>query len=144
MLGAEQDIIAEYVQAGQVKYVFVPMLDHADRSIQAHQATECAAEQGQFWPLHDIFFEELNDLWRGDIRAVIKEKAQRLPLDHEGFNACIDEQRYVELVQEQDEQRRAIGVRSRPTIAINDQVVFGPQPFPVFKQLIDPLLEAKN
>jgi protein-disulfide isomerase len=144
VLGAEQDIIAEYVQSGQVKYVFVPILDHADRSVQAHQAAECAAEQGQFWPLHDIFFEELGDLARGEIRQVIKEKAQRLPLDHERFNACVDEQRYVELVQAQDEQRRAIGVRTRPTIAVNDQVVVGPQPFSVFKELIDPLVGGQN
>ena len=136
MLGAEVDIKAAYIQSGQVKLIFVPMLDHGDRSIQAHQAAECAGEQGQFWPFHDLLFAELWDLWRGDIRAVIKEKAQRLPLDHTAFNTCIDEQRYVSKVQAQDQTRKEIGIRSRPTIFVNDQIVVGPQSFEVFNDLI--------
>ena len=140
MLGAEVEIEETYVKSGQVRLVFAPMLDHADRSVQAHQAAECAGEQGQFWALHDIFFVEQNDLWRGDIREVIKDKATRLPLDHASFNACIDEQRYVDVVVAQDQMRKEIGVRSRPSIFVNDQIVVGPQPFSTFQALIDPLL----
>jgi len=142
VLGAEEEIKREYVSSGQVKLVFAPILDHDDHSLQAHQAGECAAEQGQFWPLHDILFAELNDLWAGDVRQIIKNKAQRLPLDQAAFSTCIDEQRYVELVTTQDEQRRALGVRTRPTVSINDQVVVGPQPFAIYKGLIDTLLAS--
>jgi len=130
-----------YVKSGQVKLVFNPILDHGDRSVQAHQAAECAAEQGRFWALHDLLFERQGELWRGDIRQTIKTLAAELDLNQEQFNACIDEQRYVASVTAQDQHRRALGIRTRPTLDINGQLVIGPQSFDVLQSVIEPLLK---
>ena len=144
MLGAEVEINETYVKSGQVKLLMHPMLDHGDRSLQTHQAAECAGEQGQFWPMHDLFFEQQGTLSSGDVRQAITELAATLPLDQASFQTCLAEQRYADLVQAQDEQRKSLGIRTRPTIMVNDQTVIGPQPFATFQQLIEAELSQQN
>lgn len=56
------------------------------------------------------------------------------------FNTCIDEQRYVEVVQSQDERRQQLGIRSCPTFDINGQLIVSSQPFEMFQSAIEPLL----
>ncbi|RME48317.1 MAG: hypothetical protein D6796_06450 [Caldilineae bacterium] len=141
MLGTEPQLKEAYVKTGQAKLVFNPILDHGDRSVQAHQAAECAAEQGRFWALHDLLFERQGDLWRGDIRQTIKTLAAELGLDAAQFNACIDEQRYVDSVTAQDQYRREQGIRTRPTLDINGQMVIGPQSFATLQNVLEPLLK---
>ncbi len=139
MLGTEPELKENYVKTGQVKLVFNPMLDHGDNSLQAHQAAECAGEQSLFWPMHDMLFEQQNKLW-GDTRETVKTMAAELGLDPKQFNTCMDEQRYAGLVQSQDEYRRELGIRTRPTLNVNGQFVVGPQSFAVFQTAIDPML----
>lgn len=93
-----------------------------------------------FWPMHDILFERQRDLFGGDVRETIKVLSAELGLDTEPFNTCIDEQRYVELVKSQDEHRRQLGIRTRPTFDLNGQLVVGAQRFETFQAIIEPLL----
>ncbi len=139
MIGTEPELKHAYVDTGQVKLVFNPILDHGDTSLQTHQAAECAGEQGQFWPMHDLLFSFQSELW-SDTGAKVKELATRLEMDHEQFNTCMDEQRYAELVQSQDQRRLDLGIRTRPTLDVNGEFVIGPQPFERFKAIIDLLL----
>ena len=139
MLGTEPEIKAKYVDSGQVKLVFNPILDYGENSLQAQQAAECAGEQGQFWPMHDILFASQNQLW-GDTKETAKDLATQLDIDHEQFNTCMDEQRYAELVQSQDQHRRDLGIRTRPTLDVNGQFIVGPQPFASFEAVIEPML----
>jgi protein-disulfide isomerase len=140
VVGTEPALKENYIQQGQVQLVFNPMLDHGDRSLQAHQAAECAGEQEQFWAMHDLIFERQRELFGGDIRESLKGMAAELGLDSEQFNRCLDEQRYSELVQSQDERRRQLGIRTRPTFDINGQLIVGAQPFDVFQSVLEPLL----
>jgi len=140
VLGTEPDIKETYVKAGQVKLVFNPMLDHGDRSFQAHQAAECAAEQDHFWALHDMMFERQPELYGGNIMATLQGMAAEVGLDSAEFNTCLDEQRYAELVLSQDERRYQFGIRTRPTFDINQQFVVGAQPFAVLQNVIEPML----
>ncbi len=76
----------------------------------------------------------------GDTRETVKTMAAELGLDTQQFNTCMDEQRYVGLVQSQDEHRRELGIRTRPTFNVNGQFVVGVQSFAVFQATIDPML----
>lgn len=143
MLGTEPQLKETYVKSGQVRLIFNPILDHGDRSVQTHQAAECAGEQGRFWQLHDLMFEQQSLLGRGDVREAIKALAAQLDLDTAQFNACVDEQRYVDLVLRQDEHRRELGIRTRPSFDVNGQPVVGPQRFEVFQELIESILAGQ-
>ncbi len=141
MLGTEPELKETYVKTGKVLLVFNTILDHADRSVQAHNAAECAADQNRFWALHDVLFENQSQLYGGDVRAVIKELAQQVDMDYDKFNQCVDAQTYVERVKAQDQRRRALGIRTRPTIDVNGRLFIGPQPFTVLQGAIQPVLE---
>lgn len=141
MIGTEPAIKESYVKSGQVKLVFNPVLNHGDRSHQTHQAAECAAEQGQFWEFHDVLYENQDLFWSGDIRATVKQLAAEHGLDTTSFNACIHEQRYLELIFSQDEIRQERGIRGQPVFDINGEFLFGAQPFETFQAIIEAQVE---
>jgi protein-disulfide isomerase len=45
VLGTEPQIVATYVNSGQVRLVYWPMLDHGAASQNAHAAAECIGRQ---------------------------------------------------------------------------------------------------
>ena len=137
MLGAEPQIVENYIKTGQVRLLFNPVLNHGDRSRQTHQAAECAAEQGQFWAFREYLFANQDRLWRGDVREAVKALAGEAGLDTAAFNACLDEQRHLALIEGQDARRIERGVRFQPSFEINDELLFGSQPFEVFQQVIE-------
>jgi protein-disulfide isomerase len=136
VIGPEKTIRETYVAGGQVKIVFSPMLDLGPTSLQAALAAECAGEQGQFWPMHDLLFERQRELYGGG-NEIFTAFAAELGLDTAAFQSCMDEQRYAASIQAQDEARRQLGIRTRPTIDINGQLVVGAQSFDRFQSVID-------
>ena len=143
MLGAEHSIKETYVKNGQLLLIFAPVLNHGDRSLQTHQASECAADQGRFWEFHNILFENQDSFWFGDIQAMMKQLAADAGFDTVEFNACMTEQRHLDLVQEQDQFRVKAGIRGQPVFNINGDILIGAQPFEVFQGVIDPKLAAE-
>lgn len=143
MLGAEPLIKETYVKSGQLLLIFAPVLNHGDRSLQTHQAAECAADQGRFWDFHDILYENQDSFWYNDIRATVKQLAADAGFDTADFNACIDEQRHLGLVQTQDQFRVNAGIRGQPVFNINGDFLVGAQPFEVFQNVIEPKLAAE-
>lgn len=140
MVGAEQQVKEVYVKTGQVRMVFNPVLNHGDRSVQAHLGAECAGEQGQFWEFREILFENQSALWGRDTRAAVKSLAATAGLDAARFDACMDEQRYLQIIQEQDAIRRTRGIRGQPFFDLNGDVYGGAAPFEAFAQVIDSIL----
>lgn len=141
MLGTEPEVKETYIRTGQVRLIFHDILDHGNSSLQASQAAMCAGEQGQYWAFHDLLFAEQGRLFGGNTLQTTKDLAVELgTLDTAAFNTCMDEQRYAAIVQSNNEQRRAIGVRTRPTFDINGVFLAGAQPFTVLQATIDPLL----
>ena len=141
MLGTEPDIEASFVETGQVQLIFNPVLNHGDRSVQAHLAVECAAEQQDFWSFRRYLFENQNALWGGDIRQALKNLALEAGLDSESFNLCLDEQRYLARIQAQDEIRKNQGIFSQPVLDINGELLVGSQPTDVVAPIIQKHLE---
>lgn len=141
MLGTEPQIRQTYVAKGQVKLVFYPMVDFGNPSLQAHQAAECAGEQGKFWALHDLLFEQQRELFGSDARQALQAMAVEVGLEPEPFNTCLEEQRYASTISSLDEQRRQAGIRTRPTFDINGQLLVGAQSFEAFQGIIEPLIQ---
>ena len=68
MLGTEPDIIRDYVETGQVKLVFWPVLNHGNPSVFSTLTAECAGQQDPdlFWSVHETLFENQGELWGAD------------------------------------------------------------------------------
>ena len=141
MLGAEPEIVSTYVDTGQVKLVFWPMLDHGSNSLNAHAAADCIGRQSvdAFWTVHDGFFENQSEL-RGAERSYFVNTAANVGVDQAAFEACYDSGLGHETVIELDRIRRELGILTRPTFDINGTKIVGAQPYTIFSEYIDSIL----
>lgn len=130
-------LLAEY--PNQIRFVFkdFPLSSIHPNANEAALAGQCAFEQDAFWPFHDLLFSgEL-----GLNRASYEQYASTLSLDMEQFTACMDEERYADVVQDDWNYAITQGIRSTPTFFINGIGVVGAQSYEVFAEIIDYELE---
>ncbi len=100
----------------KVKLVFknfpLPMHKNARTAALAGLAAE---QQGKFWPLHDLLFENYNQLNPQKIRAL----AEQVGLDMKRFDKDLADPKLQKLVTGDMQEGQQIGVRGTPTIFIN-------------------------
>lgn len=106
----------------------------------AAEASQCANEQGKFWPYHDRLFGDPSKLGDSDLKA----SAAALGLDTGKFNACVDSHKYKERVEADMQAGVEAGVNGTPAFFINGRMLSGAQPFDEFKKVIDEELAAKR
>ena len=102
---------------GRVKLVYKHFpLDFHQNARPAALASIAAGEQGKFWELHDLLFENQKAL----DAAGIESYAQRLGLDVERFKRDLADKRaaYEERVETDLAQGREAGVRGTPTVYV--------------------------
>jgi protein-disulfide isomerase len=105
------------------------------------EAAECAGDQDAFWEYHDYLFTHQNGENKGAFnKDNLKAFAADLKLDTNTFNTCLDSGKYTQLVKDQTNLGRTLGVQSTPTFAINGQAIVGAQGYDTFQQTIDGLL----
>jgi protein-disulfide isomerase len=95
--------------------------------------------------MHDLLFERMDE-WRaeGDAIERFTEYAAELGLDTDAFAACMSSGETSDLVQQQMEQGRAMGVSGTPAFFVNDWFISGAQPFDVFEQVIEAALRGEH
>jgi protein-disulfide isomerase len=142
VLGTEPDIIRDYVETGQLKLVFWPVLNHGNPSVYSTLTAECAGQQDPelFWAVHETLFENQGELW-GAGRDYYVETAVAAGVDQAAFEACYDSQSAMDQVLELDNTRRQRGILSQPQFDINGTIFVGAQPYAAFAQAIDVNLE---
>ena len=118
----------------RVRFVFrhFPLDFHAQAQ-KAGEATACAGEQGQFWEMHDLLWENASKLQVADLKA----HAATLGLDGTAFGACLDSGRHAALVQGDLAAGQGYGVSGTPAFFVNGRPLVGAQPFEAFAQVID-------
>ena len=117
---------------GQLKLVFrdFPLRQIHPEAQKAAEAAQCANDQGQFWQYHDRLFAatELGV-------EHLKQYAVELGLDAEGFNACLDSEKYRQEVQDDIDDARAVGVNATPSFFVNGLPINGAVPFERFVEI---------
>jgi len=129
----------EYIDTGKVKYVYrdFPLSFHPEAQ-PAAEAAECADEQGKFWEMHDLIFQNQAIM----SNSAYKQWAEQLGLDTAQFNDCLDSGKYRQEVQSDSNYGSQVGVSGTPTFFINGIRLVGAQPFEAFKQIIDAELNS--
>jgi protein-disulfide isomerase len=88
-------------------------------ALDAAEASECAADQGKFWEYIDIAFTRQDEL----SKDALKEWAAPLGLDTDLFGRCLDSHIKRDVVLEQYEAGRELGVTGTPTFFVNGRKV---------------------
>ncbi|NJP07512.1 MAG: thioredoxin domain-containing protein [Chloroflexaceae bacterium] len=136
-------MVETYVRPGQVLLVFRPVLNHGEQSLRTSEAAFCAAEQDQFWAMHDTLFARQSTVSAtpvGDLPALLEAYAIELGMDVEAFRTCIASGEALALVQELDAEQRQRGITVQPIFEINEQRLIGLPSFDVFQRVIEETL----
>lgn len=105
-----------YIDTGKVRLVLreFPLTSIHPQAVVASMAALCAKDQGNYWGMHDILFENQKKL----DEESIKSYSDSIGLDREQFIACMDSLKYREQVQKDLEQGQSLGIRGTPSFAI--------------------------
>lgn len=101
----------------RLRFVFrnFPLTSSHPYAEGAAEAAEAAGAQGQFWPMHDLLYENQDALDMPDLERY----ASQLGLDLDRFNADLRDHRYAERVREDFMSGVRSGVNGTPTFFIN-------------------------
>jgi len=90
----------------------------------AAYAAEAAGRQGKFWQMHDLLFRE-QAVWSQsmDARALFQAYAGMLQLDLSRFKQDMDNPEVQRQVEMDQHRGAAIGVKTTPTIFLNNEAV---------------------
>ena len=131
------------MSTGLVRFVYRPFPVLGEESIRAAEAAECAAEQGLFWAFHDAVFSFAPAAPVGGYSdGNLKGYALQIGVDRVQFDACFDERRYKSRIEASLSEGRDLGVRSTPTIFINDRRLDGLRDYAEYRRIIEE--EASN
>jgi len=140
-----------YVETGKVKVVHKDFPFLGPESLAAANAVKCAKDHGKFWQYYDsIYKAEIEDGKRvnnGNLNeALFIRIAENLNMNVNEFASCFRSRKYDHLVQRDiQEGMAAMGQRaSTPTFFINGRMIQGAQPYQMFVQVFDSLLEAQQ
>ncbi len=114
--GAEASIRANYVNSGKVKIYFrnYPLSFHPN-ALPGAIAAGCAAEQNQFWAMHDKLFSN-QGTWSeaSDPTPYFYQYASAIGLDNASFASCIAKQTPLGLIQADQADGSSYGVQGTP------------------------------
>lgn len=132
----------EYILTGKAKLVYrdFPLTQIHPGATPAAEGTECAKEQGKFWEMHDMIFDEQEKQGSGTVQFTaddVKTWAAKIDLDTTKFNQCLDSGKYRQEVEKDLADGSVAGVNGTPATFINGRLISGAQPFAAFKVIID-------
>jgi protein-disulfide isomerase len=123
-------IVNTYVETGQVRLIFRDLAFLGEESRWAAVAARLAEEQDAFWPYHDYLFanQQRENVGGFDIER-LQEIASRIGLDRSVFDAGlqIDAARatFAEIQAEFQADSARLGIRSTPSVVVNDTLLSG-------------------
>jgi protein-disulfide isomerase len=142
------DIDREYVSTGRLLVAFrqLPLAIHS-LAEKAAEASECAARQGKFWPMHDWLFRETPRLEE----PRLLDAARELSLDRDQFRTCLGGAE-LDQVRSDAALAKSLGIIGTPAflagviqpdgrVKITKRLA-GAQPYAQFKAVIESLITA--
>jgi protein-disulfide isomerase len=135
-------IDSAYIKKGIVRWKMVPFVTGMFKnSREVAEAAECAAEQGEFWKMHNLLYEKRKEwMASSDIRKLVAKYANDLRLDKTVFSRCVMSPYIQQRIQRNDAIAQKLGIQGTPTFFVNSRRVPGAIPFELFQQVINEAL----
>jgi protein-disulfide isomerase len=131
-----------YISKGVVRWKMVPFVTGMFKnSREVAEAAECSADQGAFWKMHDLLYEQQKE-WKksSDIQSLIQKYATQLKLDRNKLALCQKNPETRRRIARNDAIAQQLGITGTPTFFVNGRRVPGAIPFPLFQQVISEAL----
>ncbi len=113
----------DYRSRVRVVFRHLPLANH-QHAREAALASEAAGLQGRFWEMHDLLYRE-QSVWGSapDVGVLFSTYAGMLGLDIDQFKKDMESDKAKARIGFDEGQGMTLGVRSTPTIFINNQEV---------------------
>ena len=123
-----------YINTDLVRLVFrdFPLSIH-ENAESAAIAAECAGEQGNYYFMHNLLFENQDSL----SEELYLELADQMLLDVDEFSACLASEEVAEEVAADMAEGESYGISGTPAFFVNGELISGAQPYEVFEEAIE-------
>jgi protein-disulfide isomerase len=145
-------LTTEYIDTGKVKFVMrekpIPSLHR--NAMNASMAALCAGDQGKYWEMHNLLFDNQRELGDENLKAF----AGTIGIDTSQFNECLDGKKYQKQISEDIRLSDKLGMSGTPGFivgltdpkdpdkALMSEYIKGAKSLDSFKAAIDELLES--
>jgi protein-disulfide isomerase len=111
----------EYIDTGKLKFVMreYPLSNLHKNATNASIAAQCAGDQGKYWEMHNLLFENQKQLGVDNLKSF----AGTIGLDTATFNECLDGKKTEKQVRKDMASGAKLGMRGTPGffIGLTDQ-----------------------
>ena len=119
-----KEVLDAYPQDLKLIFKHFPLSIHPPAR-PAAEAAECAADQGKFWPYHDLLFSRVKEWYRTkDLTGMFVGFAAELGMDPEKFRTCLESGAKKAAVEQNKKEGRNVFVSGTPTLLLNGRKVF--------------------
>jgi protein-disulfide isomerase len=100
---------------------------------KAAEAARCAGDQGKFWEMHDLLFDNSKNLEITQLKAF----ARKLSLDAERFDKCLDSGEQAAAVQRDFAEAKRLGLTGTPSFFINGHFFSGVVKYADLREMVE-------
>lgn len=139
----------DFIDKGKVRYIFrdYPLSTIHPKAQIAAEAAQCANDEGKYWQMHDLLFDNQKALEKEDLQKYAKE----VGLNMNNFNNCLEKAKYFKEVKDDIQAGEKAGVQGTPAFilgkttkdgVIKGKFIKGAHPFQTFKNAIEEMLKS--
>lgn len=140
----EPRLFDEYVKTGKVRFVYrtFPLQGFEPGASIAANAAMCAADQNQFWQMHDQLFASQNKGMSFYEPENLSKTAEALGMNRSQFNDCLNGLKYSSEIRQTVSEGSALGVQGTPSIFVNGTLLSNGADYTALKAELDRLLAS--
>jgi protein-disulfide isomerase len=137
----------DYIRTGKVRWVFInfPLTSVHQHASAAAQLGVCAAEQQDFWKVHDLLFK-YQETWAPlkEVGPFFVSLGDSVGLSKPELLSCLQSDQTLNSVRADADGAARSGATSTPTFYIEGGLLEGAQPVEVFREVLDSVYGVKT
>lgn len=132
----ESDFIENYVATGDVYFRYVNMAPETEESLNAAEASFCAAEQNRFFEYKPYLYTyAASD--EGFTTEALISYANSIDMDVDAFETCLASDEFRNAYVEETEYALSVGLTATPTFLVNGELVSSSELVPTVEALLE-------
>lgn len=140
-----KQVKAKYGDDITFQFRHFPLVQIHKSAMIAHRAAQAAGNQGKFFEMHDMMYEQQQS-WTNSSNSseIFEGYAQQIGLDMERYKADTGSRATNDIINLDITEGQKIGANSTPTFVINGKKIENPRDLDGFYKLIDEAIKAAN